>query len=96
MAAKLAARTASLHHRELHKIAWPIGINEHKAKEEVILRGTQDGKSELNFIWLFTGKADSGGAPKISIEMEASDGNGMTYCVHSVFAVADAMLTTAI
>jgi hypothetical protein len=44
------------------------------AGEEVIMRGTQDGKSELNFIWLFTGKADSGDAPKISIEMEAPDG----------------------
>lgn len=43
------------------------------AGEEVILRGTQDSKSELNFIWLFTGKADSGDAPKISIEMEAPD-----------------------
>ncbi len=43
--------------------------------EEVIFRGTQDGKSELSFTWLFTGKADSGNAPKISIEMEAPDGH---------------------
>ena len=42
--------------------------------EEVIFRGTQDGKSELSFTWLFTGKVDSGNAPKISIEMEAPDG----------------------
>ena len=42
--------------------------------EEVIFRGTQDSKSELSFTWLFTGKADSGDAPKISIEMEAPDG----------------------
>jgi hypothetical protein len=42
--------------------------------EEVVFRGTQDGKSELSFTWLFTGKVDSGDAPKISIEMEAKDG----------------------
>ena len=42
--------------------------------EEVIFRGTQNGESELSFTWLYTGQVDSGDAPKISIEMEASDG----------------------
>jgi hypothetical protein len=42
--------------------------------EEVIFRGTQDGESELSFTWLYTGKTDSGDAPKISIEMETPDG----------------------
>jgi hypothetical protein len=28
----------------------------------------------LSFTWLYTGKTDSGDAPKISIEMETPDG----------------------
>ncbi len=55
--------------------------------EEVIFRGTQDGKSELSFTWLFIGKVDSGDAPKISIEMEAADSH-----VEEKLKVWDALL----
>ena len=42
--------------------------------EELIMRGTEGGETELSFTWLFPGEKDSREHPKISIEMESPDG----------------------
>jgi hypothetical protein len=42
--------------------------------EELILRGTEDGKTALNFQWNYPGKADSAHHPEIIIIMDSQDG----------------------
>lgn len=42
--------------------------------DEVIMRGTEGGKSELSFAWRHNGKKLSTTAPKFTIEMESKDG----------------------